>query len=127
MRRWRGPGFIGGGFRRHRRGPFIRRLAMVLILFLTLSAAGANALIGWLLRSAGVSTRTPDVAGVLVTAPLIVLFVLFFFVLSMRRIGLPFGDIVVAADRVATGDYDTRVEERGPPFLRVVARAFNRM
>ena len=45
----------------------------------------------------------------------------------MRRVGLPFGDIVAAADRVAGGDYGTRVVERGPPFLRVVARAFNGM
>jgi len=45
----------------------------------------------------------------------------------MRRVGLPFGEIVGAADRVANGDYSTRVVERGPPFLRVVSRAFNGM
>src|SRR5436190_376725 len=112
---------------RHRRGPFVRRLAFVLILFLTLSVGGANVLLVWLLRSAGIATHAPDFATVSVTAPLIFLVVLLFFILSMRRIGLPFGDIVAAADRVAAGDYDTRIEERGPPFLRVVARAFNRM
>ena len=137
MRRWRGPrpgraGWQGppygrGPWRRHRRGPFVRRLAFVLIVFLTLSAAGANALILWVLRAAGVATRAPDFAMAVVTAPLIFLAVFLFFILSMRRIGLPFGDIVAAADRVAAGDYDTRIEERGPPFLRVVARAFNRM
>jgi signal transduction histidine kinase len=49
------------------------------------------------------------------------------FALAMRRVGLPFGEIVAAADRVAGGDYDTRIVEHGPPFLRVVARAFNGM
>jgi signal transduction histidine kinase len=45
----------------------------------------------------------------------------------MRRFGTPLGDIVSAADRVASGDYDARVAERGTPFLRRVARAFNGM
>jgi len=95
------------------------------MLGLTLSALGANALLAWILRHAGLATVVPDFAVVLGAAPF--LFVLLFFVLTMRRVGLPFGEIVAAADRVAAGDYDTRVEERGPPFLRVVARAFNRM
>jgi len=37
------------------------------------------------------------------------------------------GDVVSAADRVAAGDFSARVAERGPPFLRAVARAFNSM
>jgi signal transduction histidine kinase len=49
------------------------------------------------------------------------------FVTGMRRVGLPLGDIVSAADRVGGGDYSARLIERGPPFLRSVARAFNKM
>jgi two-component system OmpR family sensor kinase/two-component system sensor histidine kinase BaeS len=49
------------------------------------------------------------------------------FLAAMRRIGLPMGDVVSAADRVAGGDFSARVAERGPPFLRAVARAFNSM
>jgi signal transduction histidine kinase len=45
----------------------------------------------------------------------------------MRRVGTPLGDIVSAADRVASGDYEARILERGTPFLRRVARAFNGM
>lgn len=124
---WQRRPYGRGPWTRHRRGPFVRRLAFVLILFLTLSVGGANVLLVWVLRSAGIATHAPDFATVALTAPLIFVVVLLFFILSMRRIGLPFGDIVAAADRVAAGDYDTRIEERGPPFLRVVARAFNRM
>ena len=110
-----------------RRTTFIRRLAFVLILFLTLSAAGASALVSWLLRQAGVGTPAHNPLSLLATAALIFVLVLVFSALTMRRVGVPFGDIVGAADRVAAGDYDTRVDERGPPFLRLVARAFNRM
>ena len=46
---------------------------------------------------------------------------------AMRRVGLPMGDVVSATDRVAAGDFSARVAERGPPFLRGVARAFNSM
>jgi signal transduction histidine kinase len=45
----------------------------------------------------------------------------------MRRVGLPFTDVVSAAGRVADGDYGVRIEEHGPPSLRAVARAFNNM
>jgi len=46
---------------------------------------------------------------------------------AMRRVGLPLGDLVGAADRVASGDFSTRVVERGPPSLKSVTRAFNDM
>ena len=40
---------------------------------------------------------------------------------------MPLGDIVSAAERVGSGDYTAELIERGPPFLRSVARAFNTM
>jgi two-component system OmpR family sensor kinase/two-component system sensor histidine kinase BaeS len=49
------------------------------------------------------------------------------FGLMMRRVGVPFGDVVGAAHRVADGDYSVRVTETGPVFLRAIARAFNSM
>jgi signal transduction histidine kinase len=55
----------------------------------------------------------------------IVWFALFFG--GVRRVGMPMGDIVDAADRVGNGDFSARLIERGPPFLRSVARAFNTM
>jgi signal transduction histidine kinase len=45
----------------------------------------------------------------------------------MGRFGFPLGDMVEAADRVAAGDYSTRTPERGPHWMRTVARAFNSM
>jgi two-component system OmpR family sensor kinase/two-component system sensor histidine kinase BaeS len=49
------------------------------------------------------------------------------FVAAMRRVGMPLGDVVGAAHRVGEGDYSARVAEKGPPFLRTIARAFNTM
>jgi signal transduction histidine kinase len=54
-------------------------------------------------------------------------FIVLLFLLVMRRVGRPLGDVVGAADRVAQGDFAVRVRERGPPWLRSVARAFNSM
>jgi len=48
-------------------------------------------------------------------------------VLAVRHVGLPFGTIMEGADRVAAGDYTTRVPEHGPPPMRALARAFNTM
>lgn len=59
--------------------------------------------------------------------PLFVGLSLTVFVLTMRRVGRPLGEIVSAAERVASGDFATRVKEHGPPWLRSVAAAFNRM
>jgi signal transduction histidine kinase len=49
------------------------------------------------------------------------------FVAVMRLVGRPLGEVVGAAERVASGDYAVRVSEHGPPSLRSVASAFNSM
>jgi two-component system OmpR family sensor kinase/two-component system sensor histidine kinase BaeS len=46
---------------------------------------------------------------------------------AIRRVGLPLGNIVEAANRVADGDFSARLPECGPPSLRSVGRAFNSM
>jgi signal transduction histidine kinase len=46
---------------------------------------------------------------------------------SLRRIGIPLAATMEAADRVAAGDYSTRVDERGPVPIRALARSFNTM
>src|SRR6185503_20474538 len=43
------------------------------------------------------------------------------------RAGGPLGAVMDAAARVADGDYTARVDERGPPPLRALARSFNTM
>jgi two-component system OmpR family sensor kinase/two-component system sensor histidine kinase BaeS len=49
------------------------------------------------------------------------------FVGGSRRIGLPLTEMVSASRRIADGDLSVRVEERGAPWVRSLARAFNSM
>lgn len=49
------------------------------------------------------------------------------FVVVVRRVIAPIGDIVGAAHRVADGDFGARVDAQGPPAVRAVATAFNDM
>jgi two-component system sensor histidine kinase BaeS len=46
---------------------------------------------------------------------------------GVRRFAGPLADVMEAADRVAEGDYTTRVPERGTREVRRLARAFNGM
>jgi two-component system OmpR family sensor kinase/two-component system sensor histidine kinase BaeS len=46
---------------------------------------------------------------------------------SLRRMSMPLDDLLHASDRVAEGDYSARVDEKGPPEIRSVTRAFNSM
>src|SRR5207249_110092 len=45
----------------------------------------------------------------------------------IRRLVIPLGDLIDAAQRVEAGDYGARVRPRGPRELRALARAFNAM
>ena len=45
----------------------------------------------------------------------------------MWRVGMPLGDIVTAADRVAGGDYTVRATEQGPGWMRGISQSFNAM
>ena len=53
--------------------------------------------------------------------------IFFLFVFGLRHVGDPVTDIVDAAQRVANGDFTTRIAARGPRFVRTVASAFNTM
>jgi two-component system OmpR family sensor kinase/two-component system sensor histidine kinase BaeS len=46
---------------------------------------------------------------------------------AVRRLAAPIGDVMEAADRVAGGDYSTRVEMRGPGDVGRLAHSFNQM
>jgi signal transduction histidine kinase len=46
---------------------------------------------------------------------------------AVRRVVRPVGTLMEAADRVAGGDYEARVEEQGPREMRRLARSFNAM
>ncbi len=62
------------------------------------------------------------VAAALVAASLAVALAVF-----MRTVAMPVSGIMDALERVAGGDYETRVSEYGPPRIRGLARAFNAM
>jgi len=101
-------------------------MAVVLVAMFVLSAVGAVTLVSSALRFLATGAGAPP-TGVLLTALVLLAAVALAFGAAMRRVGLPLGDVVGAADRVARGDYAARIAERGPRFLRVVARAFNGM
>jgi two-component system OmpR family sensor kinase/two-component system sensor histidine kinase BaeS len=46
---------------------------------------------------------------------------------AVRRMAAPIGDVMEAADRVAGGDYSTRVQVRGPGEVGRLADSFNQM
>jgi two-component system sensor histidine kinase BaeS len=108
--------------REHRNVRFVRRAGCVFAVFLVLSAIGLSTVIAFALG--GQHTRSNVVFAI---AGALLVVIAFVFVASVRSVGLPMGSIVSAAERVGGGDYSVRVTERGPPFLRIVARAFNRM
>ena len=91
---------------------------------LVFGAIGLSRLISELARGAGLAIPQQLIAMGLMSA---VFGIVLLFLGGMRQFGMPLGDIVSAAERVGSGDYTARLIERGPPFLRSVARAFNTM
>ena len=57
----------------------------------------------------------------------LILVVIFLVVRAGRRFASPVADVMEAADRVAAGDYEARVQERGPREVRRLGRSFNEM
>ena len=108
-------------WRRGRRR-FLARVAIVLVVVLSLSVYGAVTLVRDL---AGGHASYNIISGGLVWAAVLLLVI--GFGVTMRLLGRPLGDVVGAADRVAAGDFTVRVPEHGPPSLRSVASAFNSM
>jgi signal transduction histidine kinase len=105
------------------RARFVRRIALAFAALFLLSAVGVSTLVSMLLRGRGLAGTS---------APTVLVILLGFFLagllaVTMRRFGGPLGDVVEAADRLASGDYTARVAEHGPPSLRTVGRAFNSM
>jgi signal transduction histidine kinase len=111
-RRWRG------------RSRFVGKVALLFAFVLLLSAIGMATLLSLAAGRAGSISGSAVSAGV---AAVIVAGLAALFLGVMRRVGLPMSELVSAADRVAAGDFSARVAERGPPFLRAVAHAFNDM
>jgi signal transduction histidine kinase len=98
---------------------FMRRIVVfaVIVLLLFVGAAGLATSVVW---HAG--SRRPAVLGL---ALLVVVAVVA--VRGIRGYAGPIGDVMDAADRVARGDYATRVRERGSREMRRLGRSFNSM
>jgi two-component system sensor histidine kinase BaeS len=106
-----------------RRRWFLRRVGLVFLLFFGLMFA-ANALaVALISRGSGHRGALPIawVIGILLVVGFVVVG------RAVRRMAMPVGDVMEAADRVAGGDYEARVAERGPRETRRLARSFNAM
>ena len=109
------------------RARFVRRMGCLFAVWLFLSAIGLSTLLSMFIRRAGLAGQAPSLSSFALVAAAMLAILLAAFFGVMRRFGFPMGDIVAAADRVASGDFSARVLERGPHSLRSVARAFNDM
>ena len=114
----------GPGWHQRRRRFFLARMALLFVLVLLFGAIGLSQLIVQAARQSGVAVPSPVIAVTLMVA---IFALVRLFLSGMRGVGMPLGDIVSAAERVGSGDFSARLIERGPPFLRSVARAFNTM
>jgi hypothetical protein len=95
------------GWRRHRTRSSARRVFLSLLLFLVV--LGAQQCMSWLSADRPFAERSPRALWA---------FGLVFVIVSvvsaaMRRFGLPMGDIVGAANRVADGDYSSACPSTG--------------
>jgi signal transduction histidine kinase len=104
----------------------VRRVALVLAAVLFLSALGAASLVSMLIGGRGLGEMTRHLSPIFAAA-VAGLFLAALLFAAVRRVGIPLGDIVEAAGRIAEGDYSARVREHGPPSLRMVGGAFNSM
>src|SRR2546425_860642 len=117
----RGPG-AWQGMRRH----FVRRLGLAVGLFFGLifvANALAVALFGGVFEHG--QHRGFGAGAAILGVGLLVAFVAGR--RAIRKVGAPVGDVMEAAGRVADGDYEARVEERGSLEMRRLARSFNAM
>jgi signal transduction histidine kinase len=110
-----------------RRGRIFRRRVALLALTVLVVLVGTMVALVWLaLRNLAV-TGTWSLGGMMMIAVLGAIPVALALVIIVRHVGLPLGAVMEGADRVAAGDYTTRVAEHGPPPIRALARAFNTM
>ena len=104
---------------------FLRWIVLILVLFLVLGFAASALAVVVLTEGPGGHRGLIMAAGIL--GVLLLVLALAAVGRLVRRAAAPLGDVMDAADRVAAGDHDVRVEERGPREMRRLARSFNAM
>ena len=120
-------------WRAMRGGPFFRRMGCFFLLFTFFAFTGFLALLRYVLAPFieihGLpQLERPDlIISFGLAGFLILLAVLFLGARSLRRMSKPLDELLNASNRVAEGDYSTRVEEKGTPEVRSLIEAFNSM
>jgi signal transduction histidine kinase len=108
------------------RGHFKRRFAVFALLAFLFFAFVVAAFVTLLISA--FSTSGPGLGAF---APLVAIFALLVVATTVaraiRRVVVPLGDLIDAAEKVEAGNYAVRVRPRGPRELRSLARAFNSM
>jgi two-component system OmpR family sensor kinase/two-component system sensor histidine kinase BaeS len=101
------------------------------VVFSLLGLVSVMLVLGLVFSAAGLVEFSPRALGwALPFGVLAFLFMLGTFVLAgraLRRFSAPLDQMVTASERVAEGDYSARVEEKGPPEMRSLARGLNSM
>jgi signal transduction histidine kinase len=112
-----------------RRARFFRRVAAFALAVLLLGVCGTVALLWLAATTLGIVAPSSRAAALTLSGAGLfgAVAAVLMLVRTMRRVGTPLGDVMEAADRVASGDYAVRVTEHGPPAIRALARAFNTM
>jgi signal transduction histidine kinase len=117
-----------GDLRHPVRARFFRRVALIAAGVLVAAIVGATTLVWMVATWFGIDRGRP------VIVPLFAMVAALLVVTAIRGIGRPLrrfnrslAAVMDAADRVADGDYATRVEERGPSPIRALAKSFNTM
>jgi signal transduction histidine kinase len=103
--------------RRH----FVRKFLLIRAVFIALLVTLA-VIVGGMLSGGSGEVRPDWKVGIVIVA-----LAIFLIVRTGRRFASPFADVMEAADRVAAGDYETRIEERGSREVRRLGRSFNEM
>src|SRR5919108_4207345 len=123
-----------GAWRRvGRRNPFFRRMGCFFFGFAFLAFLGFFGIVRFVLASFIDAPGTPPLGGPGYLFPFAFLaFVLLVFAIgwgarSLRRMFTPLDELYNASERVASGDYSVRVQEKGPPEIYSLMRSFNSM
>jgi signal transduction histidine kinase len=95
------------------------------VTFVVGVATVATWVLAGLLGLAGVAGSSFAVPGQVVLALVVGASLLVVLGRGARRVSAPADDLLAAADRLANGDYEVRVAERGPRELRAAARSLN--
>ena len=111
--------------------PFFRRLGCLFVGFSFLGLAVFISVVVFVINGLGIIHIPVDLfQGLLPFAGIFLALMIVMVVLTgtnLRHMSVPLDDLLAASSRVADGEYSTRVEEKGPPEILALTKAFNSM